>query len=69
MERRRLYPAALKHGAYCSSSLLDGEDPAAFERLHNDLTEEFQPNGALEKDIVATITRLVWRKRHLANVS
>jgi hypothetical protein len=64
MQRRKLHPA-FKHGAYCTSSLLPGEDVVVFERLLQDLVKEFAPTGALEEDIVETIARLVWRKRHL----
>jgi hypothetical protein len=62
---RRKLSSALKHGAYCTSSLLPGEDVAAFEKLHRDLVKEFAPTGALEEDIVVTMARHVWRKRHL----
>jgi hypothetical protein len=34
--------------------------------LHQDLIAEFNPSGALEDDIVATMARLVWRKQHLS---
>jgi hypothetical protein len=57
---------ALKHGGYSSTSILPGENRAAFEKLHRDLIAEFTPNGALEDDIVATMARLVWRKQNLA---
>jgi hypothetical protein len=39
---------------------------AAFEKLHTDLISELAPDGALEKHIVATLTRVVWRKQNLA---
>ena len=57
---------ALKHGSYSATALLPGEDPAALKKLHDALIAEFSPVGALEEDIVASIARLVWRKRHLA---
>jgi hypothetical protein len=57
---------ALKHGGYSATALLPGEDPAAFKKLHEALTAEFSPVGALEEDITASIARLIWRKRHLA---
>jgi hypothetical protein len=38
---------------------------AAFEKLHTDLISELAPNGALEKHIVATLTRVVWRYKCL----
>jgi hypothetical protein len=61
-------PAAFKHGAYSATTVLPGEDPAAFEKLHQDLIAELTPSGALEEDVVATIARLVWRKQNLATL-
>jgi hypothetical protein len=57
---------ALKHGGYSTTAILPTESVAEFEKLHRDLISEFVPNGALADDIVATITRLVWRKQNLA---
>jgi len=57
---------ALKHGAYSSTAVLPGENPAEFEKLHQALIAELAPTGALEEDIVADIARLVWRKQNLA---
>ena len=65
MSRVNRIPAAFKHGAYAATTVLPGEDPAAFEKLHRDLIAEFGPNGALENDIVATLARLLWRKQNL----
>ena len=47
-------------------SAAPGEDAAAFKKLHDALIAELSPAGALEEDIVSSIARLVWRKRHLA---
>jgi hypothetical protein len=58
--------AALKHGAYSATALLPGEDMAAFKELHEKIIAELAPVGPLEDDIVATITRLLWRKQNLA---
>ena len=60
----KIHPA-LKHGAYSTTALLPGESRAAFEKLHRALIDELSPNGALEKDTVATIARLLWRKQNL----
>src|SRR5688572_14006470 len=62
---KKIWPA-LKHGAYSTTAVLPGEDPAAFERLHKDLRAEFGPTGALEEDILANMARLIWRKKNLA---
>jgi hypothetical protein len=63
--RVKKHHPALKHAAYTSTGVLPGENPAEFDKLHRDLIDELGPNGALEKDIVATMARLVWRKKHL----
>jgi hypothetical protein len=55
---------ALKHGGYSTTTVLPTESVAEFEKLHKDLISELVPNGALADDIVATITRMVWRKRN-----
>ena len=57
---------ALKHAAYSATTLLPGEDLAAFEKVHQALIAEFAPVGALEEEIVADIARLTWRKQNLA---
>jgi hypothetical protein len=61
----KVHPA-LKHAGYSATTLLPGEDSAAFEKLHRALIAEFTPNGALEEDIVADIARLTWRKQNLS---
>src|SRR6516162_66098 len=61
----KVHPA-LKHAGYSATTLLPGEDSAAFESLHRALIAEFIPVGALEEDIVADIARLTWRKLNLA---
>jgi hypothetical protein len=55
---------ALKHGGYSTTTILPTESVAEFEKLHKDLISELVPNGALADDIVATITRMVWRKQN-----
>src|SRR5262249_52316906 len=57
---------ALKHGAYSSTAVLPGENPAEFEELYQALIAELAPTGALEENIVADIARLAWRKQNLA---
>src|SRR5262249_26540529 len=61
----KIHPA-LKHAGYSATTLLPGEDSAAFEKLHRDLIAEFTPLGPLEEDIVSEIARLTWRKQNLA---
>ena len=61
----KIHPA-LKHAAYSATTLLPGEDLAAFEKLHRALVTEFSPKGASEEDIVAEMAHLTWRKQNLA---
>jgi hypothetical protein len=61
----KLHPA-LKHAGYSATTLLPGEDAAAFEKLHRALIAEFTPVGALEEDIVSEMARLIWRRQNLA---
>jgi hypothetical protein len=58
---KKLYPA-LKHGGYSATGLLPGEDPVAFEKLHQDLRLEYCPDGPLQEDTVRDIARWTWRK-------
>ena len=61
--KRRITSSVLKHGAY-AMGLLPGEDPAAFEKLHKELVADYSPIGVLEEEVVWTMARLVWRRRH-----
>jgi hypothetical protein len=61
---KKAHPA-LKHGGYCERSILPGEKLADFEKLHEDLVDEFQPNGPAEHDVVFSVTCLFWRKQNL----
>jgi hypothetical protein len=62
---RKLH-SAVKHAGFSPTTLLPGEDPAAFEKLHEELTAELAPAGPLEQAIVASMARLVWRRQNLA---
>jgi hypothetical protein len=68
MHQNKKLPPALKHGVYSTTALLPGESRTAFEKLHRDLIDELSPTGALEKDTVATIARLLWRKQNLVTL-
>lgn len=57
---------ALKHGAYSAMSLLPGEDPAAFQKLLQDLIAEYQIEGPSERAIALRLAHLIWRRQHLA---
>jgi hypothetical protein len=60
----KIHPA-LKHAGYSATTILPGEDLAAFEKLHRDLIARFSPVGALQEDAVAEMAHLTWRKRNL----
>jgi hypothetical protein len=60
------FASAFKHGAYSGTTLLPGEDPAAFKKLHANLINELKPVGPLEEDIVTSVARLLWRKQNLS---
>ena len=60
--------SVLKHGAY-AMGLLQGEDPAAFEKLHKELVADYSPIRVLAEEAVWTMTRIVWRRRHMDTYS
>jgi hypothetical protein len=60
---KKIHPA-LKHGGYCVTGLLPGENRVAFGKLYRDLRAELHPDVPLEDETVATITRLIWRKQN-----
>jgi hypothetical protein len=64
---RKLH-SAVKHAGFSPTTLLPGEDPAAFEKLHEELTAELAPAGPLEQAIVASMARLIWRRQNLATL-
>jgi hypothetical protein len=61
---KKTHPA-LKHGGYSKRMVLPGENISDFEKLHEDLVEEFGPSGPAEHDVVFTMARLFWRKQNL----
>jgi len=67
MERSRLREVrpALKHGAYSTTTILPGEDRAAFEELHRELLDEYEPEGISEIEVIADLAHLMWRKRNV----
>ena len=56
---------ALKHGAYSALDVLPTEDWEEFVRLHDALTEEWQPCGPTEEDAVHSLAKHTFRKRNL----
>ena len=52
---------SLRHGLTAKTVVLRGENQADFDRLHNQLLTEHEPEGALETEIVAEIAACLWR--------
>jgi hypothetical protein len=63
--KEKIHPS-LKHGVYSTLTLLPGENPDDFEKLYKKVKADLSPSGPLEEDIVAQISRLLWRKQNLA---
>ena len=59
---------ALSHGLRAEHLLIPGEDAAEFSQLREHLFEQFQPEGALEAQLVDEILAGLWRKRRLVRV-
>jgi hypothetical protein len=55
-------PNAMTHGMFTQVTILPGEDPQAFLKLHLNLIQEWQPSGPTEDDAVLTIAKGIWRK-------
>jgi hypothetical protein len=56
---------AMVHGLYASEIILPWESEQEFERLHQDLKEEWSPCGRMELETVFALARLFWIKRRL----
>ena len=52
---------ALTHGLTGRTVLLPSEDPAAFERHKQEFFDEYQPEGATEKQLVQELIDTSWR--------
>jgi len=65
LPKRYRKPNALKHGGFSSMELFPWEDGAAFEKLHRDLVEQYQPRGPVQEDCIRTIASCIWRKRRV----
>jgi hypothetical protein len=63
-EPRKSLPA-LKHAGFSSTTILPGESASEFERLHQALIAELNPDGSLEDEIVLSIAHYLWRQKNL----
>jgi hypothetical protein len=57
---------AMSHGLTADRLFLNGENPAVFERLREDLMIEFAPATTYETELTDRIAALVWRLRRIA---
>jgi hypothetical protein len=67
MPKRAEHPLnALKHGVFAEGMvILPWEDRREFVHLHDDLIEEWKPDGETEYDAVLCIAKGIWRKRRM----
>ena len=67
MPKRAEHPLnALKHGVFAEGMVvLPWEDRLEFVQLHDDLIEEWHPDGETEFDAVFSIAKGIWRKRRM----
>lgn len=52
---------AMRHGLCSRQVVIDGEDPAAYEALRQDLLRSYRPFNAAEKMLVEEIAQNSWR--------
>jgi hypothetical protein len=57
------HPNAQKHAVFSKFLIIDGEDPRQFQKLVDELAEEWQPEGTTEQDTVLDIAKGIWLKR------
>jgi hypothetical protein len=50
---------------FAAASVLPGESQEGFDRLREELWEHYEPEGAVEEDLVDSIVDVLWRKTHL----
>jgi hypothetical protein len=49
---------------FVGRSVLPGESQEEFDRLEDEVYEQYEPLGPVEEDLVETIVSAIWRKRH-----
>ena len=57
------HPNAQKHAVFSRFLIIDGEDPRQFEKMIDELAEEWQPEGKSEHEAVLDIAKGIWLKR------
>jgi hypothetical protein len=61
--KRRSRMNAIKHGFFSKHLLLEGEDPAEYEKLHRDLRDDWQPIGRSMDLEVERLASIYWHLR------
>ena len=54
-----------KHGLTAKTLVIGDEDPAQFDKLRLELMEEYDPQSALECELVERLSSLLWRLRRI----
>lgn len=57
---------AMKHGLSAQKLLIEGEDPAMFDRMRDEIFFDMQPRGELQVELVEHIISTLWRLRRVA---
>ncbi len=55
---------SFKHGMYAAQSLFPGESQAEFDLHRDQIYEEYEPVGTIEKHLTERIAMHLWRLRH-----
>ena len=56
---------ALKHALTARSLMIEGEDPKRFETLRAELIDAYEPQGAVEEQLVDMMAGILWRLRRV----
>ena len=66
--KARMRNNALRHGLTSKHVVIDGEDPAEYEALHQDLLNECNPATVQEVQLVTEIAEASWRLKRARRV-
>lgn len=64
-KRKQNNKNALKHGAFATETILQGESVAEYEKLRAAVYEEWRPEGVTEEFEADKLVKLMWRRRRL----
>jgi hypothetical protein len=59
------HPNAQKHAVFSKFLILPGEDPRQFDKLIDEVADEWQPEGKSEHDAALDIAKGMWLKRRV----